>query len=243
MKPKRLVVLLLLVMAVAYEPAWAQRTITIPCSRLQEFLDGTLDVPPDVSVKVTAHTYRSLMEAAGGPEQFAAAMRTREGRAAIESMRPIADEEFEWCQQRAQAAVEARRRQRSDAVGALAVIPFTPGKPIHVDVRVNRLLAARLILDTGADRTMIAPRFLRAAGLSPGGTATVGGVAGLVHVQVYEIESLEVGQAKVGSLMIFGHDTAELGADGLLGRDFLDHFTVLIDNTTQQVTLRRRSKS
>jgi hypothetical protein len=96
---------------------------------------------------------------------------------------------------------------------------------------------ARLILDTGADRTTITPRILRAAGLAPRRTTTILGVAGQADVDVYEIASLEVGGAKVGPLTVYGYDTAKLGSDGLLGRDFLDQFTVTIDNAVGLVTL------
>ena len=40
----------------------------------------------------------------------------------------------------------------------------------------------------------------------------------------------------MGPLRILVHD-ADFKADGLLGRDFLDHFTVTIDSKEQQVTL------
>jgi len=47
-----------------------------------------------------------------------------------------------------------------------AVIPFAPGQPIYVNVRFNGSARARLVLDTGADRTTITPRILRAVGLN-----------------------------------------------------------------------------
>jgi len=52
-----------------------------------------------------------------------------------------------------------------------------------------------------------------------------------------EVNSIEVGQAKVGPLRIVAHDADLKKADGLLGRDFLEHFTVTIDSKEQQVTL------
>jgi hypothetical protein len=50
------------------------------------------------------------------------------------------------------------------------------------------------------------------------------------------IESLEVGQARIGRMVVASYDVAGAG-DGLLGRDFLDRFTVTIDSTNGVVTL------
>ena len=49
--------------------------------------------------------------------------------------------------------------------------------------------------------------------------------------------SLEVGEAKVGPLRIIVHNADLKTADGLLGRDFLEHFTVTIDTKERLVTL------
>jgi len=116
-------------------------------------------------------------------------------------------------------------------------LPFTAGQPKYVDVRINDATPAWLLLDTGANLTTIAPRVLRAAGLVPRGSATLRGVTGQATADVYEIASLEVGGARVGPLRILGHDTGERGSDGLLGNDFLDHFTVTIDNAAGRITL------
>ncbi len=50
-------------------------------------------------------------------------------------------------------------------------------------------------------------------------------------------EFLEVGEARVGPLLIIVHDTDLKEADGLLGRDFLAHFHVTIDSKERIVTL------
>ena len=130
------------------------------------------------------------------------------------------------------------------AAGASAsgdtVIPFTPGQRIYVDARINGSGSARLILDTGADRTVIAPRALVAAGVStrsPRGTGQMRGATGTADVEAYDIESLEVGKAKVGKMVVISHDIDFADTDGLLGRDFLDQFKVTIDSGAGQVML------
>lgn len=415
----------------------AQSTITIPCSRVDEFVHGAIDVPAGGAVEVSAVTVSQLIARVGGPKNFAVLMRTPEGRRAVKDTGAISDEEFAWCKQRVQNELlrrqraqdellrrpregdelmprdheqrpvraagwylmvppldnadpaprpngrwitvdtldtaaaceeraslarglraqcvapddprllrdaspgewylmraprdrwaeaqrgeaapdaewtrlvaygsapecqrarsamleEARATQRAEEAtskgrppasyhtldlgrllaeedvvlkeatqcvaaadprlartsrGArpglvdealrelVTVIPFTPGKPIYVDVRINDSATARLVLDTGADRTTITPRILRAAGSTPRGSATLRGVTGHATADVYEIASLKVGSAMVGRLTVFAHNIGERGVDGLLGRDFLDQFKVTIDSAAGWVTL------
>lgn len=120
-----------------------------------------------------------------------------------------------------------------------ATIRYTPGRPIMVDAKVNGNTSASLLLDTGADKTMINPRVLTAAGVSlarPIGTTRIVGVAGSDHVNFVLIESLEIGDARVGRMQVASYDVSGAG-DGLLGRDFLDRFTINIDSTNGIVTL------
>jgi hypothetical protein len=120
------------------------------------------------------------------------------------------------------------------------VIAFDPGKRIYVTARVNDRASTRLVLDTGADRTVIGPRALTAAGVSlrsGGVSGQIQGATGTAEVQAYEVESLQVGNARVGKLRVVSHDINDADSDGLLGRDFLDHFTVTIDNAAGQVSL------
>jgi predicted aspartyl protease len=127
--------------------------------------------------------------------------------------------------------------RESDKTGAS--IRYAPGKPIMVNAVVNGSTSAQLLLDTGADKTMINPRVLVEAGAplsKPVGSAMVTGVAGSQHMQFVTINSLEVAGFTVARLTVAAHDVAGAG-DGLLGRDFLDHFSVNIDSAKGIVTL------
>jgi len=117
-------------------------------------------------------------------------------------------------------------------------IPYTPGSPILVTANIGGTGSVTLILDTGADRTMVSPGALGRLGIAVDNSlpATIRGVTGTAQGALVQVASVEVGQAKVGPLRILVHD-ADFKADGLLGRDFLDHFTVTIDSKEQQVTL------
>ena len=120
-----------------------------------------------------------------------------------------------------------------------AEIKFTPGREIVVEARLNGSTSVRLLLDTGAQRTVINPRVLVAAGvaLSAGQAMQMRGATGTASVSTVQVDSVEVGQARVGRLAVISHDIEQEGVDGLLGRDFLDQFKVSIDNQEGVVTL------
>lgn len=125
------------------------------------------------------------------------------------------------------------------AAGA-TTIRYTPGQRIMVDATVNGSTPTRLLLDTGADTTLISPLVLSAAGasLTRGGSAgRMAGVTGTTDVRRVAIESLAIGEARVARLQVVAHDMDQPGIDGLLGRDFLDQFKVTIDSTIGVVTL------
>ena len=115
-----------------------------------------------------------------------------------------------------------------------------PGERILVEATVNGATEAVLLLDTGADRTLIAPHVLEAAGISLD-TATTGGrmqgVTGSADVRDVRISSLEVGEARYGPLLVSSHAMEQPGVDGLRGRDFLEQFKMTIDSAGGVVTL------
>jgi predicted aspartyl protease len=119
-------------------------------------------------------------------------------------------------------------------------IAFAPGRPIMVIARVNGRAPVQLILDTGATRTTISPAALVGLGVTyrDAPKVEVRGVTGAASAYLVGLESLEVGGARVGPLRVLSHD-AQLGAgaQGLLGRDFLSHFRVIIDNAGGVVEL------
>ena len=118
-------------------------------------------------------------------------------------------------------------------------IPFTPGSPILVNARVNGAGPVTLILDTGADRTMLTPMVLLRLGISTANapTAEIKGATGTARGALVQVASVEVGDAKVGPLLILVHDADLKQAEGLLGRDFLERFTITIDANERVVTL------
>ena len=122
-------------------------------------------------------------------------------------------------------------------VPAGTVLPFGGG-PVVVQARLNGVTLS-LLLDTGADRTVIAPAALARAGVNPGvGTPIrISGVTGSAAATLVAVPLLEVAGARVGPLSVIVHAVPSDSLDGLLGRDVLDAFTVTFDAAAGRVTL------
>ena len=124
----------------------------------------------------------------------------------------------------------------------LARIAYVPGVPILVTVRINGGRSVQLVLDTGADKTMISPQTLSALGVDmrPVRRGTIRGVTGTTDVESIVLESVEVGEAKAGPLEVVAFNPNLTRGEGLLGRDFLDRFNLNIDSRAREVVLGRR---
>jgi hypothetical protein len=118
-------------------------------------------------------------------------------------------------------------------------IPFAPGSPILVSAKINGTGPVTLVLDTGADRTLVSPAVLSQVGISSEQvySGVLRGVTGISRTEAVWVSSVEVGDAKVGPLLVIAHDAGLKNADGLLGRDFLSNFNVTIDSKARVVTL------
>lgn len=122
-------------------------------------------------------------------------------------------------------------------------IAFTPGHPIMITARVNGQGSVVLMLDTGADATLISPAALVALRVSYRDAPRIQlrGVTGTSSAYLVTLESLEVGGARVGPIRVISHASETGGgAHGLLGRDFLNYFRVTIDNSRGVVELAPR---
>lgn len=121
------------------------------------------------------------------------------------------------------------------------IVPYRAGAPIVVPVRLNGTPLA-LILDTGADRTVVSPSAIARAGLggSPGAAVNIVGVTGGSVATEVTVPSIDVGGARVGPLTVLVHELAVAGADGLLGRDVLDAFTLTVDAARGRAVLAPR---
>lgn len=114
-----------------------------------------------------------------------------------------------------------------------AIVQFTPGDPIVVTARLNGVPLA-LLLDTGADRTLVSPAAVARAGyertiVAGGSSVRIFGVTGSVMAPQVTVAVLDVAGARIGPVSLIVHDAGLGEVDGLLGRDILDAFTVTID--------------
>src|SRR5262249_46198506 len=66
---------------------------------------------------------------------------------------------------------------------------------------------------------------------------SVKGATGSANVLFVPVESIDVGTARSGPLRVAAHDVDLAQGAGLLGRAFLDQFTVTIDSTARTPTI------
>ena len=117
------------------------------------------------------------------------------------------------------------------------VVPYTGG-PVIVDATLNGV-ALRLLLDTGADRTLISPEAMSRAGFdaSRGTPVQIRGVTGDAQAVLVSVPRLDLAGTQVGPVAVIVHALSTGGADGLLGRDVLNAFTVTVDSASRRATL------
>jgi hypothetical protein len=119
---------------------------------------------------------------------------------------------------------------KSRANGAMTIPVKVSGSKVIVAVTFNNTIAANLLLDTGASRTMISSRIARDLRLHSTGTGGGYGIGGYVRVSTARIESVKLGEVETRDLSVMIHDfSPDPSYEGLLGFDFLSHFHMSLD--------------
>lgn len=160
-------------------------------------------------------------------------------------------------QVKARAAAEAEETARKERIAELmergieqgerpAIVHQTVdlervGNSLIVAVKLNDQGPFYFILDTGASKTVIAPSLIAEIGVKPTDeTISMIGVAGkVIEGKIAKLDSISIGKARVHQFPVSVFAITSLNQAniaGLLGQDFLNHFTAEVNG--KQNTLR-----
>lgn len=103
------------------------------------------------------------------------------------------------------------------------------GGRMTVPVKIGANGPYDFLIDTGAERTIIARGLAERLGLAPTGKATLVGVAGSVPVELVDVAEVSLGSRTFYDLSAPLLEGSHIGADGIIGLDGLQNQRVLID--------------
>jgi clan AA aspartic protease (TIGR02281 family) len=125
--------------------------------------------------------------------------------------------------------------------GTVKMTPTKPGGAVVVEVVLNRRLTVPMLLDTGADFTVLTKqmaRDLRFSSLEHLPILEFTTAGGAVRFPVATLQSLRVGTAEAHDISV-AIDVDGRMPVGLLGMTFLRHFKVTVDQQQGQVRFER----
>jgi clan AA aspartic protease (TIGR02281 family) len=125
--------------------------------------------------------------------------------------------------------------------GIVKLTPTKPGGTVVVEARLNGRLTVPMLLDTGADFTVLTmqvARDLRISSLEDLPKLPFKTAGGMVMFPIATLQSLRVGTAEARDVNV-AIDTDGHMPMGLLGMTFLRHFKVTVDQQRGQVKFER----
>ncbi|MBT9556344.1 MAG: TIGR02281 family clan AA aspartic protease [Myxococcales bacterium] len=148
---------------------------------------------------------------------------------------------------RANRLRERGRCPRERIEGGKAVVPFVREDDVMiVEVLVNDMVKAKMILDTGASSVALTAEFAERAGLDwrSGERFYVGTAGGVTTARRVKLDSLMLGPARVDGVQASVVSAMDFddGTDGLLGNTFLSHFEIVVNAEARTVTLTPRQR-
>ncbi len=117
------------------------------------------------------------------------------------------------------------------------------GNTLLLPVRVGDAGEFVFVLDTGAGMTMINNRIAKKFGTRVGGQAKSAGIGGTISVKLVRVSEIAVESLVVRNMLVSAADVPvieSLGADGILGVDFLNHFRMQLDTKTGELILQKK---
>lgn len=121
------------------------------------------------------------------------------------------------------------------------IVPLiSDGNAYYIDVAINGT-PQRLLLDTGASFTAVSAALARELGFAISEDAPrvqLSTANGVIAVPMITVDSISVNGATVANLDVVVINN--MGGNGLLGLNFLNHFNIDIDQVNAEMTLRRR---
>jgi clan AA aspartic protease (TIGR02281 family) len=112
------------------------------------------------------------------------------------------------------------------------------GGRLLVDAKINDRIPIRLIVDTGANLTIIPASLASRLGFDKRNSLSIDvrGVCGVIRGLLIEVDSLKVGEAEAKNFDMVVIDDS-LGGTALLGADFLSRFLMEINYSRSQMVL------
>jgi predicted aspartyl protease len=133
----------------------------------------------------------------------------------------------------------ALRAQSAPALVDPAPIPTATDSSQHltIAVEINGRGPFRFVVDTGADRSVLADTTVEALALRPIGAVNLAGIVRTVRAETVDVASLSFGAMNRRNLNLPVLPRSQLAADGYLGLDMLDGNRVILDFAEQQLTV------
>jgi hypothetical protein len=113
--------------------------------------------------------------------------------------------------------------------GAQLESAFDEARRMTVPVRLNNAGPFQFVVDTGANRSVVAREVAGVCGLPSAGQAPVHGIAGVQPADLVAVRRFSVGSVVSARLQLPMLPHAQLGADGLMGVDVLKNRRVVLD--------------
>lgn len=137
--------------------------------------------------------------------------------------------------------------RRRFAGAALAALPFMTdmlradprpaesGSHLSIAVMIDGRGPFRFVVDTGADRSVLADTTAEMLGLRPQGEVMLAGIVRTVSARTVAVSSLAFGNQIRRDLILPVLSRGQLLADGYLGLDVLDGYRVILDFVAQDL--------